>query len=289
MKQIGNYNKFPEGFPMPEPLKKGQIATFKLIHELSRKDPTDPTKILWPYSIEIPPTDTIFWTDAKEKLHIIDIGMILDVDKEGRPTRADTFHVQAKAFEGEFSLLGGNLRDQQLYQYFRLCNYNTNNKNRDTSKQGLFRQVNAVEEAGVRNKHYNLRAEAMSFVKDLSKEDLKKHASALNWNENDDTDIIRDKLYAFAEKNPGEFIKRAKNKDIDYKANLKRAADAKIIVYDTHQRKVSWAESQEAIAMFERAEGMDWLSQFSEWVRTHKDGKKTYEAITKQLEEAVVV
>src|SRR5438045_8899309 len=138
MKQVGNYNKFSEGFQRPK-LKKGEKVVFRLADELVQIDPSDPLKKkkLFPLLVQVPPTDTILTDDGP-----VQIGLVKRVDKDGIPQDCDYLEFELGQGEpGSFILRGDNVLDVSKYPYAKLTDHNGSKPGLDETKRVYFYEM----------------------------------------------------------------------------------------------------------------------------------------------------
>jgi hypothetical protein len=290
MKPIGNYNKLPKEFKQPEPLKRGQTVTYRFTEDFRREVITsrEGTKqVRYPELIKIPVIDNIR-VDYKDEKGIDhteyhDIGLVRSVDRDNIPT-AKSWWVHANLSQGEITLTGGSIEDEERYWYAELCNYNESNPNRDASKKAYFYRVDKVADAKQRNKKVDLELECLLFIRDLTPGEVKKLAAAILHNENEDVDILRDKLNAFAKSDPEKFNRLATSKDVEINAAIQRAYNAQVIKWIPSQSRVAWGNNNSTIATLKLVEGLSWQEQFADWIKTHKNGKETYDTIKKLMD-----
>lgn len=274
MKQVGTYNKIPDTLKVT-PLTKGQVILYRLLDPVI--DPTDPLKqkLIWKKAVKIPTLDVI--ADPATGAPI-EIGVVDRVDRDNVPT-IKTFWARGMENNGYFSLTGGQGHDDYFYWMFELTNYNKSNPNRDQTVEAKFERVDRVGDAKKGLKKLDDELNALIYVRDMDVKDLKNLAAAMMWDENDAVDILRERAKELAKADALKFSAIVRSKDVEIKAILKRAYDKGDIKYNVQQNKVQWGSNNETIATLQRIEGQDWLSQMADWIKTAKNGDKTYEAI----------
>jgi hypothetical protein len=277
MKKVGTWNNLPDDMKV-EPIKKGTTVLYRLInYSVDNTDPTKPNRKVWPKAIKIPTLDRIINPKTND---IVGIGVVNSVDRDNNPS-IDTFWVRGMENDGFFLLSGDSIKDQYYHWYFSLCNFNRSNLNRDTSIEALFELVDAPGDAKKELKKFDIELEALNFVRDMNSQDLKTFAASMSWNEKEDADILRNMAKDLARRDPVAFNKMISNKDVELKAYIKRAKDSGAIVYDQRQNKVIL--NGETVATFARVEGMNWLTQMADWIKTAKNGEKVLDAIKRSV------
>lgn len=278
MKQIGTYNKIPEGLKVAT-LKKGEYVLYRLLDPVIDQNDPKKEKFIWPRAKKIPTLDTI--ADPKTGAPI-NIGVVQRVDKDGMPTIV-THWVNGMENNGYFTLTGGKGNDDYLHWFFELANTNLSNPNRDDSVTPLFERIDRIADAKKKLKKRDEELDALVYVRDMDDKALINLAASMNWNEKEDTDILRNQAIDLAKADPKKFAQMVRSKDVEIKATLKRAQDGSIIRYDVQQHKIIWVNNSDTIATLARVEGQDWLTGMSDWIKTSKNGEKVYESIRKQL------
>jgi hypothetical protein len=279
MKQIGSYNKIPDSLQVP-PLKKGEYVLYRLLDPAI--DPNDPLKqkYIWPRAKKIPTLDRIHDPKTGEP---IDIGVVDRVNRDGVPS-IKTYWVNGSESNGYFTLTGGRGYDDYFYEYFELTNTNKSNPHRDTSVFPLFERIDRVADEKKKLKKRDEELDALIYVRDMGEKELRLLAASMMWDDKDDIDALRNRAIDFAKADPRKFSTVVRSKDVEIKANLKKAQELEVIRYNTQQNKVVWGVSNDTIATLPRVEGQDWLTSMCDWIKTAKNGDKTYEAIRKQLD-----
>lgn len=222
LKQIGRFNAFPKDFKQPK-LEKGEEAIYQLVN--SQADPDRPGQVRYNSITKIRSVDTIVIGDET-----VDIGLVKSITKEGDVNEVDYIKIMGQENAGYFRLVGGSIADDRSYAFFELCNANESNENRDESVLPLFRRIDTLKEAKIARKKRSDKLLAMTHASNMNLTDVKRFASARNWDENAKEDVLRSMVEKLAEEDPKLFIKLAMDKDIEIKATIKRAIDSKIIV-----------------------------------------------------------
>jgi hypothetical protein len=291
MKPVGNYNRLPKDFKQPERLKQGETVTYKFTDDWKRTVIVSREGIKqerYPELVKIPTLDTILFSykdeKGEERTDLFDIGLVRSVDRDGLPT-VETWWVHANLAGGEITLTGGNVDDEKKYWFAELCNYNASNPNRDRSKKEYFYRVDHEAIAKEKNRQIDMELECLIFIKNQTPKELKKLGAAFTLPDNLTEPQLRVKLNEMAKAKPEWFYKNATSKDIETKATIQRAFIGEVIKYVTAQHKVVWGNGGSTIATLQRVEGVQWQDQFADWIKTHKNGKDTYDNIVKLLDE----
>lgn len=76
--------------------------------------------------------------------HTVIIGVVEDFEpKTGVVTKWKLFvpGMAERKFWGKFSLIEGNLADEEMYEYLQICNYNRDNPNRNKKIEPMFYEI----------------------------------------------------------------------------------------------------------------------------------------------------
>lgn len=268
---------------VPKKLEKGQVVKYQL---LNGKQNPDPEKrkfrpVVYGSMTQIPTLDRIF--DPVKQEHV-DIAVVQSFDAQTGKVTPKPLWVP-KTDNGMITITGGNIADEELYEFLELTNYNESNPNRDASVEPLFKRIDDVKDAKERTKKRSELLEAMTYVSSMTNGQIKAFAASMNWNENDPIELLQDRIEALAQTKPGEFSKLVlKTDELDAKTFVKRAVDSGKVSYDPQQHKLVNAVTGETLIKFERSEGVEWLAQAAEYITTHKNGQKVQTTIKKLVD-----
>lgn len=289
MKVQGSFNKISdklrESIPM---LKPGEVVTYQLLNGTPNPDPDENEKRKNPIlygKIQIPTNDRIFdkWQKNSEGAEVggyVDIGAVHFFDKE-QPTFRFLFPGMGHSiFQGKFSLTGGKVEDDEMYEFLCLSNRNESNPNRDKSVTPLFKMVNALADSkAVTGKVATLR-KAINLAADITEKDAHKLAASLNWNDFSDWAVLKAEIEQFASRTPDKFIAAYEDPNTVIKADLKMALDAKIIDFDMATMDVKMGGS----LLTKLTDASDVLGSIFQWQQSAKNGEQVLAGIRKQLE-----
>lgn len=294
MQTVGKFNTVSEELMKLIPrLEVGQAVTFEMLTGVKNNDPDEKERqrnpILYPKA-NIPTRDRIKdpFLAQQGKDAWVEIVVADYWDKE-RPIErlfvpGLSDGVTNFQFGGKFSLVGGNQRDEELYEYLMITNYNQDSvlgEGRDTSKIPLFKVVNTKAASQKALTGFAVLKEAISVVATMKPEDARKIGAALNWNEFTDDDAILAEAANFARSKPEEFLKVYNDPNIEIKSVIRRALDTNVLAFDMATGKVNLGTQEiTTIAKQDRGNVTEGLTQF---VLTAKNGKDVLENIKAQL------
>lgn len=199
--------------------------------------------------------------DNKEKK----VGLVDSYDNEQRPTGYKRI-VLVERDRGIKTLNKETLDAFDTFCYLQLHPVNIGGKFQDKNIKGLFELVNESKDAKDRDRVRKLKSEAMYAASNMSVQEEKDFASAMNWDEDMDADVLHDMIGTFAEETPEQFRDFLETSDMSGKALVKRAENNGIIDWVPEESKYVWSSTKDLIVAFGRQEGMNRLEQMSNWL-----------------------
>jgi len=272
-------------------LNHGETVTFIMNTGLANPDPDPAEKakkpMLYPKR-NIPMTDRVKDGDKGWK------DIILADAWDGDKPLSERFFMPGLdlggIFNGKFSLTGGNTRDEELYEYLMLCNYNESSvlgADRDTAKPALFKLIDAKKDSVAITSRNNILFEALKLAKDIKKPEAELLAKSLNWNEYATFEELHARVSDFARDKPDEFLKVYNDPNKQFKADIKAALDKKVLTYDMRNGEVMLGT--QLITTVRKDLRGDVFKALSEWFNESPNGKDVLEKIKEQLEEKEAV
>lgn len=147
---------------------------------------------------------------------------------------------------------------------------------RDKNIPAMLARVDDLKEAKTKLKQKELRSTALMVATRMQEKEVRDFSAAMNWNELEDLDMLRDKLTEIADKDPLFFQKFIDDPLLESKAVVRRALDANIIAWIPVENKFVWVSNGSTIAMLERGEGEEYMDKMAHWFRAHKNGDEVY-------------
>lgn len=288
MKIKGDFNKISQKLKESIPaLKPGEVVTFQMLNGVPNPDPDENEKRKNPIvygRVQVPTNDRIYdkWqlnSEGKEVGGYVSIGAVKFFDGD-KPEFI--FHYPGMGhhvFMGKFSLTGGRIDDEELYEFLMLSNLNESNPNRDKSVPALFKVVNAISDSKASMSKVATLRKAINIAADITEEDARKLAASLNWNDFKDWTVLKSEVEQFASRKPDEFLAAYDDPNAETKAILKSALDNKVIEYDMATGDVKMGAS----LLTNIASSPNILSDIFAWQQTAKNGEQVLAGIKKQL------
>lgn len=213
MKILGDFNKIStelrkECIPV---LKKGEVRKFRMLTGVVNIDPDLTERAKQPVfygAYQIRTWDRIFdpylKNDRDEKGGYVDIGVIEEFDiKSNQPTKFRLF--VAGQGTGVFTLYGGKIKDEELFEFLCICNENGSFKYRDESITALFEEIDEEAEVMKEAEFADAIVEASMVFNELTDEAIKtiaKRIDSFSLNHQ----LMTAKIKQYATSNPKEFL-----------------------------------------------------------------------------------
>jgi hypothetical protein len=274
MRTTKSYNNLNEK-SVPK-LGRGEVALFRICG--IKPDPVNEGRLMIPTAVSVPSTDTVYDPSKKE---YVDIACIDSIGADGKPNFVDIWFRREAA--GTIVCNGNNRLDTELYSYLMLSNYRKNNENRNGDQEAIYELIDTKAQAAKKREDRSKRLEALQFAANMTGEEVVETIASMGLNENQDIQVLRDRLEAFAEEDPESFLKIVSNKNKAMKANVKKALDQGVLVFDRPQNAFKWAVNEEIITTVPRSTGTGHLDGFVGFLLGSKKGEKVYDEIVKLL------
>lgn len=213
------------------------------------------------------------------------IGMVHEVDEKGLPTsfhrvRVHKRHAGIVPFELEDADGVPNIEDQMQVMYLELHpKLNGGRFANKGQKQMIFR-IDEQKEAKAARELRTEKREALSVAIGMSEKEIKDFSAAMLWDEHEDLEILKDKVEALAETEPGMFNDLVKGKTVEYRSTIKRALDRQLIAHNPAEFKFQWPNGQTIVSLGASIDGVDDIHRFAEWCMTNGvKGDEVYKKI----------
>lgn len=223
--------------------------------------------------------------DIREGKTKATVGIVLTLDDKGNPKKLGKIQIRGGA-HGELQIDPyNNDEDKDKFAFLELHPKNKYGKFYDKNSPGLFFRVDELKEAKDNRRIRKLRTNAMFLAGGYSDHEIRDFVSAMNWDETEDIEVLRNKVEELADKYPEEFEKAINGNAIEYKAVAKRALSAGIIEYSALENQVKWGNSGELIAVLDNVleSNKNEVDRFAEWLQTSKHGDAVFAKLKKML------
>lgn len=271
MKKTKLFNNLSPELIQSTKLKPGEKVVYR-VNGIQR-NPMDPTKFAIPSARNVPPIDQIY----DEKLgEYVDIAAVKSTDPEGNHTFHEIFFYGNQG--GMLVLSGGRGADQEIHSYLSLCNYNSSNPNRDTTKEPIFELVDENARSAKERIHRNLKREALNASADLTADEVRNYIAALGQDDTRPLEVLRNELETMADNDPKGFLELVNNKQASMKAILNRALVKGVILFDHEQSRYTWPNG-EAILTVARTTGGEPVEELISYCVSSAKGEKVFTTI----------
>lgn len=250
-------------------LKPDDVKIFKIL--TTKRDKHYPDRPMIPAAVIVPSKDIIIYNGEP-----VEIACIKTTKAKGVPVLHELWFLKESA--GTITCRGGNVADQQKYEYLMLCNFRKNNPDRDPTKRALFElldpKAKATEERATRTE----RLRAMKYAEDMERDEVMTFSAASGWDV-DDEDVLRNRIESMAESDPLGFLARATNRHNNIKADIKRALDKQVISFDAQASSFSWSSNGELITNVPRSTKGSHLDGLLNFIINNERGESVYDEI----------
>jgi len=256
----------------------GRFIKYKF--DIARKNPDVEMRVggeyLYPllYSLSPVTFDIIDPYDKKRKK----IGLVKQLKEFGAVDNS-FYRVQVNEWDrGILRLDMNKAEDRDKFAYLELHPKLSGGAFQDANSYVVVSKIDDVKAARKSLGEKEGRANAMFVATSMTVSEVKDFACAMGWDEHEDIDILRDRVLDIADKTPDFFKDFINNKQIEYRAVIKRAMDNNVIQFQPVENKFVWGSNGQTIAVLERCEGgiEEILQRMCDWILTSKNGNDVY-------------
>jgi len=251
---------------------KGKEGVYKFAISNENPDPEKVNgKIIWPANYTLDPVvfDII---DEKEnrpdKSKVKKIGLVQEVDEKGLPKRFRRIRIHGKN-EGVMKL---DLTEPEGFadaMYLELHPKVNGGLFQDKKRNPVVTPVDEKAEAGKEREIRKAKTKAFAAAERMSNQQVKDFAAAMVWDENEDVDILRNRIEQMAEDDPKMFIDLVESENIKYQSTIKRAMSKGVVSFDPVGGKFLWGSNQQVITVLGAGDGVkNEVERFGEFLRT---------------------
>lgn len=219
--------------------------------------------------------------DRPGKIPRKEIGVVKGVDEKGRPNAYKKVEVHA-AQKGIYILDLTIPENQDMAAMLELHPKHGGGMFQNKNSPEIFRRVDELAKAKKDRATRGEKTEAMYAAHSFTDQEARDFACAMNWDETEELEMLRNKIEDLAEKDPKFFTDFVNNSSsITYKATVKRAFDRQIIIFIPVENKVIWGESNLPLAVLDRVEGVEKnpVDMFTDWLVLSKNGEDVFKKI----------
>lgn len=276
-------------------LKPGEVITFQMLNGTPNPDPDPREQQKEPMIYgkrQLRTNFRIYDADVLDPVTKEKVGGYVDVGaverwKGEEPEKFIMFVPgmgEHSRFPGKFSLTGGRINDEELYQVLWLSPEREGTICPDAAIQPLFKILNLKEDSKKSVTNFDVLSEAIDIAKKLKKDPATARAvmAALNQPTYQDDEVLFSKIGDLARTKPETFIATYKSPETETMGVLRQAIDAGVIDHDIPSGKVSLGGVQLTILKLNAMEEL--IPALTRWANSATNGKDVLANIKKQLE-----
>jgi len=295
MKSTKTFNNISDKLRSEIPkLKPGERVLFQMLNGVPNPEPDEKERSKSPIlygKIQLQTNFRIYDPYQKDESGtevggFVDVGCV-DTWLNGHPDRFKCFvpgSGEYTQFQGKFELVGGNVKDEELYEILWLSNQREGNPHRDISIEPMFKIVDLKADTRKTTTKLETLRKALDVVKNISEEKARKIMSALNQPSYKDKDVLMAKLGELASTNPDLFLKINDDPTVDIKYQIKEAFDNGILTFDYPSGQVKMDNTLITKLMLSKDESQ--IESFYLFTINSPNGSSVMENIQKRLSEA---
>jgi len=285
MRVVGEFNNISDTIKEKiVSLKPGESAEYQLLECVTIQDPvTKQRETRYPHRM-LYAKDTIY-DPGKEST--VDIGVIATggIDSKNQTVVAVEKYEFTRPRDGILYLDGNRQFDRDLHEHLQITNFTQGGVLdelgcRDASKPYIFRLIDRKKEAKKRSRLFDIKADALVYVRNMDAEDIRDFAASQNWDYKGNLEELEEKVKSLADQDPLSFNEITKDPLLKVKSIVKKAMGV-TITYDPSQHRIMWINGS-VLATLERKENENELTAFAKWLSTVANGQKILQQVQKK-------
>lgn len=275
-------------------LKPQQTVTFQMLNGVPNPDPDEKERQKDPMlygKVQVRTNFRIYDkhikdADGKEVGGYVDVGCV-DQWNGDTPDKFRFFVPgmgEYSRFGGKFSLTGGNVRDEELYEVLWLSPEREGSPCKDESVQPLFKILDVKGDSTASINKVDRLRKALKLSETISDKDARRVMAALNQPNYQDKEVLMAKIGELARDNYDLFLQTYDDPNSKVKAAIKTAFDSGLLKHDIASGSVTMGAVKLTDLKIEGTQSL--VNEFTNFVNTAANGKDILENIEKQLEKA---
>lgn len=245
----------------------------------------DPEKtngaIIYPQAFTLDPTRFTIKDPHDNKIK--QIALVEETDEKGLPNRFKKIKVLGRD-KGYYTVDLTVPENMYIAMFLELHPKLSNGQFADPQKRQLITRIDEGAFAKSERKQRTDKLKALNAVADMDYDALKLFADAMQWDSNEDEEILRNKVEQLAETQPVYLTDLVTSKKVEYLAIVKQAREKNVVEFDPAEFKFKWAGNQQVITILSPASQKSENELFAEWLQIGgKQANETY----KKLKELV--
>lgn len=287
MKATETFNNISENLKKKIPkLKPGEVVTFQMLNGMANPDPDPKEQQKDPMIYGKRQLRTNFRIYDEAKGEYVDVGAVERWD--GKVPKKFVMFVpgmgEHSRFPGKFSLTGGNVAQEELYEILWLSPEREGTLCPDAAIQPLFKILNLKEDSKASVIKFDVLSKAIDIAKKLKEDPAGARAvmAALNQPTYQDDAVLMSKIGDLARTKPETFIATYESPETATMGTIRQAIDAGILDHDIASGKVSLGGVQVTTLKLQAMEEL--IPAITRWINSADNGKDVLANIKKQLE-----
>lgn len=271
-------------------LKPNQTVVFQMLNGVPNPDPDEKEKQKDPMlygKVQVGTNFRVYDKYQKDDAGTevggyVDVGCV-DLWDGDRPSKFRFFVPgmgEYSRFQGRFSLTGGNVRDEELYEILYLSPEREGSPCKDESVQPLYKIMDVKGDSSSSINKVDRLRKALKLSETISDEDARGVMAALNQPNYQDSEVLKAKIGELARDNYELFLKTYEDPETKNKAIIKGAFDSGLLKHDIQTGAVTMGTVKLADLKIEGAQTL--VTEFNNFVSTAANGKDILENIKKQ-------
>jgi hypothetical protein len=299
MKSTKTFNNISDKLRSEIPkLKKGEKVVFQMLNGVPNPEPDDKERakqgeILYGKR-QIPTTFRIYDpyqkdSEGKEVGGYIEVGCVETWDRD-QPVRFRTFipglspgTTSGSFFQGKFSLMGGNIADEELFEILWLSNAREGNPHADAGTEKVFKILDLKAETTKTVSKFEQVKKALDLVKTITVDKARQVLAALNKPTYQDDELVMAAVKELAMSDYDSFLKAHNDPETEKKYQIKTALELGILTHDVATGDVKLGNAKIGVIGVEKMD--DLPGAVVKWLESAQNGKDVMANILKQLKE----
>jgi len=212
--------------------------------------------------------------DRKDKSKAKRIGIVKEIDEKGAPKSFRPIRVRGQ-YAGILTLDLTTPEGREEAAMMELHPKVEGSFFRDERLLAVVHRIDETKEATEAIKLRKQRKKAMEAASGMAEKELRDFAAAMNWNENENPDILRNKMEEHAEKYPGLFTGLIEGNLMKYQSTVKMALTQKVLSYDPVGGRWTYTENGELIVLLPPNGSQNELEQMAEFLSSNGEKGET--------------
>jgi hypothetical protein len=149
----------------------------------------------------------------------------------------------------------------------------------------IFYRVDEAKENTEKRAKRTQRVLALQAAQSMSDKELRQFEDAMQWNRENDIEILKGKIEELADTTPDFFNEFIKGKSMEYQATIKRALDSSIIAFDPTNNSFQWCANNAPFASVALSDEQNEVAQLAVLLQTGGSKmEEVYKKIKAQLQ-----